>query len=161
MSLRAGARPLFSLASRWQCGHSRPGVMARPSLRIATAFTALSCKRSTDSAAFASKRPADRRCVEVARERRGAIGRDRQRAYRTATPAQLRFGSSKGSTKPISLAQTDQTRSRTHERRFLRPRAIGCVGCRRKKLIRSWRPHRLGQWRVRLISQVPISYFRQ
>ena len=36
---------------------------------------------------IAPKRPADRRCVEAARERRGAIGGDRKRAYRTAVPA--------------------------------------------------------------------------
>jgi hypothetical protein len=36
---------------------------------------------------IAPKQPADRRCIEATRERHGAVGRDRQRTYRTAMPA--------------------------------------------------------------------------
>jgi hypothetical protein len=41
---------------------------------------------------IAPEQPPDRRCIEATRERRGAVGRDRQPAYRTAMPAQLRLG---------------------------------------------------------------------
>ena len=42
--------------------------------------------------AVALQRPADRRRVEAARDRRPAIGCDRERAHRPAVPAQLRGG---------------------------------------------------------------------
>ena len=69
---------------------SSPPVTMRPSGASATAFTALSWKRSTCSAALrvSDQRIAER--VEAAGDRVRAVGRDRERAHRAAVAAQLR-----------------------------------------------------------------------
>jgi hypothetical protein len=68
----------------------------------------------------APKRPADRRGVKAARERPSAIGRDGERAYGTAMPAQLRFGRLKAERRPDQHGATDQRdQNETHTRRSI------------------------------------------
>jgi hypothetical protein len=80
-------------------------VTARPPLRIATAFTALSCKRSTCSAAL---RRSDQRIAEVSKLPESALAPSAETASARMGPPCPRTCASAGlrqSAYPISMAQ--------------------------------------------------------